>query len=178
VNRIVLVTGGSRSGKSRYALAQAETLPGRKVFVATCPELDSEMAARIRRHRAERPAHWQTVESREDLAGSLAGIAADAVVVDCLTLWVNNLLYAETARGLAVVTEETIAEKTREVMKTARTLAGHVYFVTNEVGMGIVPLDPLSRRYRDLAGRCNQVAAAQADEVVLMTCGLPMKIKS
>ena len=172
--RIVLVTGGSRSGKSAYAQALAESLPGPKAFVATCPVVDEEMRQRIeihRRHRRDKG--WETIEEPIDLAGVLANSSYDVLLVDCLTLWVSNLMHQADED----ITEDQIRERCGEVLAACRKRAGTVIFVTNEVGMGIVPANALARRFRDLAGRCNQTLAAEAAEVVLLTCGIPMKLK-
>ncbi len=192
---IVLVTGGSRSGKSRYAQELAESMAGTRTFIATCPVVDEEMAERIRRHQRARGSGWITIEETVDLPGALRRAAGSGVVlVDCLTLWVNNLLYEETllsagedrAGGLDVpaghagssgLSEDEMEERCREVLRACADLSGTVIFVTNEVGMGIVPENALSRRFRDLAGRCNQVVARGADRVVLMVSGIAATIK-
>jgi len=177
--RIIFITGGSRSGKSAHGQALAESIAGPRVYIATCPVVDEEMAARIQKHRAQRQAsHWQTIEQTIDLAGALRGTQESSVrLIDCLTLWINNLLYQ--AEGLAhEVTEDDIARLCADVLSVCAELPGDVIFIANEVGMGIVPDNPLSRRYRDLAGRCNQIMAADADRVILMVCGLPLEIKN
>lgn len=192
---IVLVTGGSRSGKSRYAQELAESIAGKRTFVATCPVVDEEMAERIRRHQRARGTGWITLEEAVDLPGALCRAAGSSVIlVDCLTLWVNNLLYEEMLRsaqengaeamnapsdpaGPAAITEDEMEERCREVLRACADLPGTVIFVTNEVGMGIVPDNPLSRRFRDLAGRCNQVIARGADRMVLMVSGIAAVIK-
>ena len=173
-----LITGGSRSGKSRYAQALAEACPGPRLYVATMPALDEEMRARIRRHREERAAGgWETREEQCDLAGVLAGSEGYSVrLVDCLTAWVSNLMYHAEQAGREV-TEEEVAECCREVAEVCAGLAGSVVLVTNEVGMGIVPDNPRGRRFRDLAGRGNQAIAAAADSVTLLACGCPLKLK-
>jgi len=196
---IVLITGGSRSGKSRHAQEMAEAISGRRTYIATCPVVDGEMAERIRRHRRARGDCWSTIEETIDLPGALRETTGNGVVVvDCLTLWVNNLLFEEEARlsgraggtdapaaspapdhggGPAGMTEDDMEERCREILRTCAALPGTVIFVTNEVGMGIVPDNILSRRFRDLAGRCNQVIAGGADRVVLMVSGIPAPIK-
>jgi adenosylcobinamide kinase/adenosylcobinamide-phosphate guanylyltransferase len=177
--RIIFITGGSRSGKSAHGQALAESIAGPRVYIATCPVVDEEMAARIQKHRAQRQtSDWQTIEEPIDLAGTLRGTRESSVrLIDCLTLWINNLLYQ--AQGQAQeVTEDDIARLCADVLSVCSELPGDVIFIANEVGMGIVPDNPLSRRYRDLAGRCNQIMAAGADRVILMISGLPLKIKN
>ncbi|HOI75969.1 MAG TPA: bifunctional adenosylcobinamide kinase/adenosylcobinamide-phosphate guanylyltransferase [Syntrophales bacterium] len=186
---IILVTGGSRSGKSRYAQELAESMAGKRAFVATCPVVDEEMAERIRRHQRARGAGWITIEETVDLPGALRRAAGSGVVlVDCLTLWVNNLLYEETLRsaredgtegpaGASGMSEDEMEARSRDVLRACADIPGTVIFVTNEVGMGIVPENALSRRFRDLAGRCNQVIAGGADRVVLMVSGIAATIK-
>jgi len=176
--RIIVVTGGSRSGKSAYAQKIAEGLPEPRVYIATAPVIDDEMKERVRKHReAREKSRWRTVEETLDLAGALRGVGDSGVLlVDCLTLWINNLIY-ETGEGNPMPTEESIAEKCGEVLEACAAMSGTVIFVTNEVGMGIVPGDPLTRRFRDLAGRCNQVMAEGADEVIFMVSGRPLPLK-
>jgi len=176
--RIVLITGGSRSGKSAYAQEMAERLPGARAIVATCPVLDDEMAERIRKHKEARDAaQWTTIEEPCDLAGVIRNAASfDVLLVDCVTLWVNNLMYEEE-RGGRLLTEEDAAQQCEDVLAAAHEFDGTAIFVTNEVTMGIIPDNPSARRYRDLVGRCNQILAQAADEVVLMVCGLPVTVK-
>ena len=177
--RIIFITGGSRSGKSAHGQALAESIAGPRVYIATCPVVDDEMAARIQKHRAQRQASdWQTIEEPIDLAGALRGTRESSVrLIDCLTLWINNLLY-DAQRQNRDVAEDDIARLCSELLAVCAELPGDVIFIANEVGMGIVPDNALSRRYRDLAGRCNQIMAAGADCVILMICGLPLEIKN
>jgi adenosylcobinamide kinase / adenosylcobinamide-phosphate guanylyltransferase len=161
-----LILGGARSGKTSHALRAAEASGLRPVMIATAEALDEEMADRIARHRAERGPAWRTLEAPLDLVGALAEIdLQEAAVVDCLTLWVSNLMHAE--RDLDRESECLIAALgTREV-----------FLVSNEVGLGIVPDNALARRFRDTAGRLNQQLAAAADRVVFIAAGLPLILK-
>jgi adenosylcobinamide kinase/adenosylcobinamide-phosphate guanylyltransferase len=175
---ITLVTGGCRSGKSAYAQQLAESLPGGRAYVATCPVTDDEMARRIDKHRQARSERqWETIEQPVDLESALGAAAGrDVVLVDCLTLWVNNLMYQAEQAGRQI-DEEQVAARCGKVLGACRKRGGCVIFVTNEVGMGIVPDNALARRYRDLVGRCNQTIAAGADAVVLVSCGIPLFLK-
>ena len=178
MSTIVLVTGGCRSGKSRLAQQMAEATGLQCLYIATTPVLDVEMEERIARHRQERAQrNWSTCEEALDLTGVFGKHTGfNTVLCDCLTLWVNNLLYQAEQKGMALG-EDDIARLAQEVIDAARQYTGTVIFVTNEVGLGLVPADALSRRFRDLAGRCNQVMAAAADEVYFVVSGIPIKIK-
>ena len=186
MGKIILITGGCRSGKSAHAQHTAESLAGRHVYLATCPVSDEEMRARIARHQQQRRRHdWETVEEQVDLAGAIlrtgSGTGSEndtgtIVLVDCLTLWVNNLMYEADRRG-EHIEEDEVERLASQVLDVCKEHDPTVLFVTNEVGMGIVPDNALSRRYRDLVGRCNQVMAAGADEVRLVACGIPLILK-
>lgn len=179
MGEIVLITGGSRSGKSTLGQRLAEALPGPRVFVATCPVFDDgEMLERIRRHRDARAlAGWSTVEEEVAVAAALRGVPdAGVVLVDCLTLWINNLMRRAEQAGDTLGDDEMTAEA-RRLAEAAREVPGTSILVTNEVAMGIVPDNPLARTYRDLVGRCNQALAAAADVVILTVCGLPLVLK-
>lgn len=167
---VTLVLGGARSGKSRYAEALAESRAGPCLYLATATAGDDEMAARIAHHRARRGSRWQTVEEPMDLVGALHRCArADSVVlVDCLTLWLGNLM--EAGRDPE--------SETRHLVTALPVLEGDVIFVSNEVGLGIVPDNALARAFRDAAGRLNQDVAAAAQVVVFMAAGLPMALKA
>jgi adenosylcobinamide kinase/adenosylcobinamide-phosphate guanylyltransferase len=184
--RIVTVTGGARSGKSRHAaqLAVDSGLP--VVYLATAEASDSEMDQRISQHRAERPANWMTIE--EPLALTTALTRAHlpdpcVVLVDCITVWLGGLvcpLYdlPETAAlDKLPSVEETATQEAERLCDFARTSSASLVVVTNEVGDGIVPADPLTRFYRDLLGRLNQALAAASDEVYLLVAGLPLRLK-
>lgn len=165
----LFVLGGARSGKSRYAQARAEALPGELIFLATGQAFDAEITDRIARHQADRGPRWRTVEAPLDLPAAIraeAG-AGRVLLVDCLTLWASNLLFAE---------RDDEAE-TADLVAAIGAAAGHVILVSNEVGLGIVPENALARRFRDVAGRINQAVAATAGEVMFVAAGLPLKLK-
>jgi adenosylcobinamide kinase/adenosylcobinamide-phosphate guanylyltransferase len=167
-----LVLGGARSGKSAFAQAAAEARAaesgGRLVMVATAQAFDSEMAERIDRHRQDRGPAWTTLEAPLDLAGALDGLGAgDVVVVDCLTLWLSNLMLDE--RDLAAAASQLVAGVER--------CEGALWLVSNEVGFGIVPDNALARRFRDEAGRLHQALAQAADAVTLVVAGLTLRLK-
>jgi adenosylcobinamide kinase/adenosylcobinamide-phosphate guanylyltransferase len=179
---IHLITGACRSGKSRYAQQLAENLPGRRVFLATCPPVDDETRRRIQLHQADRAGRgWDLCEEELDLAGAIEKLAtgpapAKVILIDCLTLWINNLMHYADQQS-AQIFEPEIAQKVQRILHACTNLDLHVIFVTNEVGWGIVPENALARQFRDLVGRANQTIAAAADHVVLMCAGLPMTLK-
>ncbi|MDO7836677.1 bifunctional adenosylcobinamide kinase/adenosylcobinamide-phosphate guanylyltransferase [Sphingobium sp. HBC34] len=165
----LLVLGGARSGKSRYAQAQAEDFVGDLVYVATGQAWDDEMTERIAAHRADRGPRWRTVEEPLDLAAIIAAHSRPEtlLLIDCLTLWASNLL---------------LAGRDMDVERATLTHAiagapGPVILVANEVGLGIVPDNALARRFRDAAGRINQAVAATATQVVFVAAGLPLVLK-
>jgi adenosylcobinamide kinase / adenosylcobinamide-phosphate guanylyltransferase len=166
--KLTLVTGGARSGKSRYAESLITALPPPWIYVATAEAGDAEMAARIAEHRKRRPENWTIIEVPHELAGAFSQIdGAAPVFVDCLTLWLSNRLLAD-------------ADLEKETERLAGVLAhrsGPLVLVTNEVGSGIVPDNALARRFRDAQGRLNQRMAALADRVVLVVAGLPLVVK-
>ncbi|MBL8019489.1 MAG: bifunctional adenosylcobinamide kinase/adenosylcobinamide-phosphate guanylyltransferase [Leptospirales bacterium] len=176
---IHLVLGGSRSGKSSFALKLAESLGDSRTFIATAPVLDVEMKERIHKHKLERQGRgWNTIEEQTKLASVLADLKSSVVLIDCLTLWINNLLYVAGAGSPAAeLTEEDIAKHSLALMKSSRQSGSTVIFVSNEVGLGIVPENRLARRFRDMAGRCNQIVAAEAEHVHFLVSGIPMRIK-
>ncbi|MCW4461050.1 bifunctional adenosylcobinamide kinase/adenosylcobinamide-phosphate guanylyltransferase [Sphingomonas sp. BT-65] len=165
----LLVLGGARSGKSRYAQARAEAIDGEPVFVATAQPFDDEMAERIARHRADRGARWSTVEAPLDLAAAIRNESRPGrvLLIDCLTLWASNLLLAG----------HDIPAATEELVEALTAAEGPLVLVSNEVGLGIVPDNALARRFRDEAGRVNQRIAACVDEVMFVAAGLPLKLK-
>lgn len=170
----ILIGGGSRSGKSRFALAYARQCVQPLAFIATAETLDEEMQDRAAAHQAERGPEFLTFEEPRDPARVIeeAGAQFGAIVVDCLTLWLSNLLFAEVFAGT-----EDIPRATARLLKAAVDSPAKVMLVTNEVGCGIVPENALSRRFRDLAGSMNQQAAAAAQEAYRMVFGVAMRIK-
>jgi len=169
-----LIIGGCRSGKSSHALSLGDKFAGqRNIFVATCQPHDAEMEARIQRHQLERGRHWQTVESPIDLAGAIGnhGPKGDILLIDCLTLWVSNLMTAHDR-------DEDIMQEMRRLEAAIAAPPCPIILVTNEVGAGIVPENPLARRFRDLTGWCNQKMAVVCDDVVWMVAGIAVPIKS
>jgi adenosylcobinamide kinase / adenosylcobinamide-phosphate guanylyltransferase len=167
VPKLTFVIGGARSGKSRYGESVIATLPPPWTYVATAEALDAEMAERIGAHRARRGANWRTIEAPRDLAAALNTCKAAPVLVDCLTLWLSNLVLAGA---------DIEAETVRLDLALA-TVKAPVVLVANEVGSGIVPEHELGRRFRDLQGVLNQRIAARADRVVLVVAGLPLVLK-
>ncbi len=179
MTEIILVIGGTRSGKSDYAQQRGEAIAGRRCFLATCAAADAEMSRRVARHRAARdPQAWDTVEEPVRL-----GIAVkdhpgyDVYLIDCLTLWVSNLLY-QGPQNSPDDLETQVMAAVDELLQQLGTIGGSAILVSGEVGMGIVPENRLARLYRDLIGRSNQRIAARADEVVLISCGLPLWLKA
>ncbi|MCL6621081.1 MAG: bifunctional adenosylcobinamide kinase/adenosylcobinamide-phosphate guanylyltransferase [Syntrophobacterales bacterium] len=170
--RLALVLGGAKSGKSRLAQELAERHPPPLLYVATGEAGDPEMAARIARHREARGPAWETWEVPRELPEALGRLAPrfGAVLVDCLTLWLSNLLLANLPEGELEAAQE-------RLLDAARKVACPLILVSNEVGSGIVPDNPLARRFRDLAGRLHQRLAAQADLVLLCVAGLPVVLK-
>jgi adenosylcobinamide kinase/adenosylcobinamide-phosphate guanylyltransferase len=166
---IVLVLGGARSGKSAYAERLVSESGLGAVYVATATPGDREMAERIEEHRARRSDKWRTVEAPDRLEDTLEREAGEgrAMLVDCLTLWLTNIILAGA---------DTEA-RSDSLAETARKIPGLRVFVSNEVGLGLVPETPLGRRFRDAQGRLNQTMAASADKVVFMAAGLPMMLK-
>jgi adenosylcobinamide kinase/adenosylcobinamide-phosphate guanylyltransferase len=168
---ITLVTGGARSGKSHYAVAAASVWGPDVAFVATyrSHDDDAEMSERVRRHRAARPP-WRTLEAPKDIAGALRALdpAAGGVLIDCLTLWISDRLNRTD--------DALIAEWERQLAGLA-ALACPIVIVTNEVGSGLVPFDPVERRFRDLAGTLAQRTASRAAAVWLLAAGCPLRLK-
>jgi adenosylcobinamide kinase/adenosylcobinamide-phosphate guanylyltransferase len=168
--RLVLIGGGARSGKSTFALGRARHLGPRRCFIATAQAFDAEMRTRIDRHRAERGAEFDTIEEPIDLRGAIVRAPADAVVlVDCLTLWLSNLLCAD-------VPADEILARVDAVAQAACARAAPTLIVTNEVGLGLVPEHPLGRAFRDVTGLAHQRLAAEADEIYAALMGVVLRL--
>ena len=165
----ILVTGGARSGKTGHALQLAEALAADRVYVATAEALDEEMRDRIRRHQDERDPSWVTVEAPLDPATALSA-PGRVVLLDCLTLWVNNLMCAE-------LSDAEVRARFGDLVEALLAAPNPVVLITNEVGMGIVPMNAMARRFRDLQGWMNQDVARVCDAAWLMASGLPLQLK-
>ncbi len=167
--RSALVLGGTRSGKSRFAEGLAARSGLQKIYVATGAAFDAEMADRIAAHQRQRGDGWQTIEEQFDLPGVLSREcrAGRVVLVDCLTLWLSNLTFAE----------KDVAAETAKLCEAVRALSSACILVSNEVGMGIVPDNRLSRSFRDAQGRLNQDIAEACGQVIFVAAGLPLLIK-
>ena len=173
-----LIIGGARSGKSAHAEALAVDSGLEVLVVVTAQAGDDEMAARIARHRAARPAHWTVIDAPLDLAGALRMHAAPGrfIVVDCLTLWLSNLLLALDESAIDTLPEAFIRGRT-DLLAALPELPGRITLVSNEVGWGIVPMGRLSRVFVDEAGRLNQAVARVCERVTLVAAGLPLPLK-
>lgn len=167
---VTLVLGGARSGKSGFAQRAAERVArgGRTVMIATAQAFDDEMAERIARHQADRGESWATVEAPLELAAAIAALPSDAIaVVDCLTLWLSNQM----------LSGQNVEARSTELIEAVGACRAHLWLVSNEVGLGIVPETALGRRFRDEAGRLNQRLAATAHEVYFIAAGLALRMK-
>ena len=170
--RMIFITGGCRSGKSRYALHYANQHFSKKLFLATCEVHDEEMAQRIENHKKMRGLEWRTVEEPVDIIDKIRkdGTDAEVILIDCLTLWLYNLLMKWDS-------DLRMMEETETLIDALKKSDASSILVSNEVGMGIVPADPLSRRYRDLLGTMNQRIAEALDTVIFMVSGIPIFLK-
>ena len=170
--KIVFITGGARSGKSHFAQEVARKFPGLKAYLATAQALDEEMAERIRRHQENRPSDWQTLEEplRVTECLEIQGNHFSLILLDCLTLWISNLM-------MAGWDEPRILGEGHRLLEVCQRVKCSLIIVGNEVGMGIVPDNPQARNFRDLSGLIQQRVARAADEVFFMISGLPQKMK-
>ena len=173
---LVLILGGARSGKSTMAERMARD-GERVLFIATAEALDEAMKRRIAAHRRHRPEHWDTLEEPIHVTGAVRPLVEryDTFVLDCLTLWVSNLLLDD---GEASDAETAVLDTVGRLLDLIDTAGGRWILVSNEVGQGIVPASPLGREYRDVLGRVNQLVASRADRAYLMVAGLALELKS
>jgi adenosylcobinamide kinase/adenosylcobinamide-phosphate guanylyltransferase len=171
-NKIYFITGGARSGKSAFAEKLAKGTAGKRAYIATAQALDPEMAAKIEKHRLDRGTAWDTYEEPlavDELMRKISG-RYQVVLLDCLTLWLSNVM--AHADG-----DEAVMGRSRELVAALEEFPGSCIVVSNEVGLGIVPDNPLARKFRDFAGMLNQKVAQAADEVYFTASGIPVKIK-
>ena len=165
---IIYISGGARSGKSSFAQKLAEQLSPHPIYLATAQAYDAEMSDRIRRHQSDRDARWRTHEEPIDLCQALSGYSSgDVIVIDCLTLWLSNILLAE----------KNVKMEEDKLVSHLKNQQATLIVVSNEVGMGIVPDNALARSFRDVAGRLNQTVAAVSDEAFVLISGLPLRLK-
>lgn len=185
MGKMILVTGGARSGKSTFAEELVRSCGENILYIATSIPFDEEMKLRIQKHREQRPAHWETLEGYKGLD---AGVSSrvdgkDAVMLDCITIMITNLMFEQPIdwdhlpAGAMTTMEEAVHEEMEKLLTAVRNCPVPFVVVTNEIGMGIVPDNVLSRLFRDIAGRMNQMLAKAADEVYLCVAGIPVKIK-
>lgn len=185
MTKLILVTGGARSGKSTFAEQKAKELGENILYVATSKPIDEEMKHRIAKHRAQRPSNWETFEGYKDLDMQLADIVTgkDAVLLDCVTIMITNLMLEETfdwdnlTRNQFEQIENNIIHQLERLIKVPVLSGVPFILVTNEVGLGVVPASAMGRDFRDIAGRMNQILAKAADEVYFCVSGIPMKVK-
>lgn len=185
MGKFILVTGGARSGKSTFAEEKAREFGNNVLYVATAKQIDDEMEQRIARHKARRPAEWETYEGYKNLDIALEGLMKGkcAVLLDCVTIMITNLMLDESfdwdslSRERVEEIEDGILHQIERLVSVIKMNDVPFILVTNEVGLGVVPTSPMGRDFRDIAGRINQFLARTADEVYFCVSGLPMKIK-
>jgi len=170
--KVIFITGGGRSGKSRFALDYGNRHFSKKLYLATCEPLDEEMALRIEYHKKMRGPEWQTVEEPIEIVDKIGrlGNEVDVILLDCITLWLSNLL-------LKWDSDLRVKEEVDRLVKAIEESRTSFILVSNEVGMGIVPAEPLGRRFRDLSGMVNQSIAEVASTVIFMVSGIPIFLK-
>lgn len=169
--KFTFITGGSRSGKSSHALKLAESLGEKRLYLATAQALDDEMAERIAHHKKERGDGWDTIEEPLNIAEVIGKLDIyDSVLLDCLTLWLCNVMHEEES-------DEKVIERIDNLLNACKGCKTKLIVISNETGSGIIPADPLSRRFSDLAGLMNQKMAAAASQVILTVSGIPLTIK-
>ena len=179
MGRLTLILGGARSGKSSYAQSLAEETGKSVTFLATAQALDQEMSARIQKHRAERPVHWETLEAPLDIASHAQQIRSEVVVLDCITLLVNNLMMQFVKDDLVdeMPFTQAVQKEVNELIRNIHEQKQDWMLISNEVGLGLVPPYQMGRVYRDVLGWANQRLAREADKVIFMVAGIPTVIK-
>ena len=183
MSQFTLITGGARSGKSRFAELLAAHAKRPVIYIATTQIWDEEMALRVKKHQQQRPSTWRLIEEPRNIRDTLIQLKDEdgVILLDCVTLWLTNLLLAGNLQNdndlFNNELEPQILDMVKDVAQLAREIKPQVIFVSNEVGQGIVPEYPLARAYRDLAGRSNQILAHSADQVYMVVAGFPMEIK-
>ena len=185
MSKLILVTGGARSGKSTFAEGIAKECGHNVLYVATSKPIDDEMKQRIAKHKAQRPSEWETLEEYKDLDFAISQHiqGKEAVLLDCITIMITNLMFDETyewdslTRDEVQEIENSIQHQIERLISLSKMSEVTFVIVTNELGLGIVPATALSRDFRDIAGRMNQLIARAADEVYFCVSGIPMKIK-
>lgn len=172
MGKLIFITGGARSGKSSFGVNIAKSIKKKKLFIATCIPEDKEMKKRITLHRQKRPSWWKTIEVKKELLSVLTKeIKSDIVIIlDCLTLFISSLLMEK-------VKENIIKNEVKKIVKIAKQGKAMVIVISNEIGSGLVPENKLGRDFRDIAGFCNQIVAAGAQEVYFAVSGIPIQIK-
>ncbi|MFZ3064710.1 MAG: bifunctional adenosylcobinamide kinase/adenosylcobinamide-phosphate guanylyltransferase [Nitrospirota bacterium] len=189
-SELIFILGGARSGKSGFALKLAESIKGKRLYIATAEALDDEMAKRIKKHKKERGDNWNTIEEPIKIVevikknnpplppftkGGKGGF--NVILLDCLTLWISNLMHREARSKGQVARGGRTLQKITDLISACKKAKASIIIVSNEVGLGIVPDNPLARQFRDIAGFANQEIAEAADEVYFMVSGIPLKIK-
>ncbi len=185
MSKLILVTGGARSGKSAFAEAKAKEFGHNVLYVATSKPIDDEMKQRIAKHRAQRPSEWETLEEYQNLDTAMSNViqGKDAVLLDCITIMITNLMldgsydWDNLTRNDVDEIESSIQHQIKRLISFTKMSELPFIIVTNEIGLGIVPASALSRDFRDIAGRINQLIARAADEVYFCVSGIPMRIK-
>ena len=185
MSKLILITGGARSGKSTFAEEKAKEFGNNVLYVATSKPIDDEMKQRIAKHRAQRPAEWETLEEYKNLDIAIADIISkkDAILIDCVTIMITNLMLDECfdwdglTRQRVEEIEQLIQHQIERLISVSKMSELPFVLVTNEIGLGVVPPSTMGRDFRDIAGRMNQILAKVADEVYFCVSGIPMKIK-
>lgn len=172
MSEFIFITGGARSGKSNLAVRLAKETKGKVCFIATCLPQDGEMRERVRRHKLSRPKSWKTIEEPLDLAGAVktASEVSSCVIIDCLTLWISNLVLSGAA-------DKDIRRYSLEAIQSVKKSKVNAIVISNEVGSGIVPDNQMARGFRDIAGEVNQAFAGSCDKAYFVVSGLPILLK-